>query len=70
VKNYVAFLKSSKPSAAGGEVLIPGEKEQMVMADRQANGLPMAGDAWNDIVATAAGQGMSDSDIESLLAKV
>jgi uncharacterized oxidoreductase len=69
VKNYVAFLKSSVPASGCDAVLIPGEKEQMVMADRQAHGLPMAVDAWNDIVATAAGQGIDQDALESLLSK-
>jgi uncharacterized oxidoreductase len=55
---YAAFVKSARPTAPGGEVLIPGEKERQVMAERLASGLPLAPEAWADIVATAARKGV------------
>lgn len=67
VRAYVAFMKSSKPTEPGGEVLIPGEKEKQVMAERLVSGLPLAPEAWSDIVDTARDAGMSQSEIEDIL---
>ena len=67
VRSYVAFLKSSRPTEAGGEVLIPGEKEKQTMAERLVSGLPLAPEAWSDIVDTARNAGMSQSEIEATL---
>jgi uncharacterized oxidoreductase len=67
VRSYVAFLKSSRPTESGGEVLIPGEKEKQTMAERLVTGLPLAPEAWSDIVDTARNAGMSQTEIESTL---
>ena len=67
VKAYVEFLKSSRPTEAGEEVLIPGEKEKQVMAERLKSGLPLAPEAWEDIVKTARDSGMGQSNIDLIL---
>jgi uncharacterized oxidoreductase len=67
VKTYVEFVKSSKPTEPGGKVLVPGEKELMTMAEREATGLPLAPEAWSDILDTARKVGLSDAEIERLL---
>ena len=67
VKAYVEFLKSSRPTEAGEEVLIPGEKEKQVMAERLKSGLPLAPEAWEDIVKTARDSGMRQSNIDLIL---
>ena len=50
---YAAYVKSSRPTAAGNEVLVPGEPEARMRAERLANGIPLQLDTWNSIVATA-----------------
>ena len=67
VKAYVEFLKSSRPTEGGGEVLIPGEKEKQVMTERLNSGLPLAPEAWEDIVKTARDSGMRQSNIDFIL---
>ena len=67
VRSYVEFLKSSRPTEPGGEVLIPGEKEKQVMAERLVSGLPLALEAWSDIVDTARNASMHESEIEVIL---
>ncbi|NQV98556.1 MAG: malate/lactate/ureidoglycolate dehydrogenase [Rhodospirillales bacterium] len=52
VRNYIDFVKSSRPAEAGGEVLVPGEKELKTMAQRSADGLPLSENAWQNIVST------------------
>lgn len=63
VRNYVEFVKSSRPTEPGSHVLIPGEKEKMVMAERLKTGLPLAAEAWDDIVATARAKGVNDVEL-------
>lgn len=63
VRNYVAFVKSARPTEPGGQVLIPGEKEKMTMAERLETGLPLASQAWDDIVATARAKGVNDVEL-------
>ena len=67
VRAYVEFLKSSRPTEPGGEVLIPGEKEKKVMAERLQSGLPLAPEAWEDILSTARNSGISQSNIDAML---
>lgn len=58
VLDYVAFVKSSTPTEPGGEVLVPGEPERRLMAERLQTGLPLARQAWADIIETAKGLGV------------
>ena len=62
------FLKSSRPTEPSGVVLIPGEKERQVMADRLKAGVPLAKEAWKDILNAARNSGVMQSKIDDLLA--
>lgn len=68
VRNYIAFVKDTRPAQEGGEVLIPGEKEQRTMAERSEHGLPLAEQTWSDIVGKARVIGLRDDEIDKLLA--
>ncbi len=59
VAAYVDFVRSSKPVQAGDRVLVPGDRERETMAERLANGLPLAAEAWQDILAAADKVGLS-----------
>lgn len=65
VKSYVDFVKSATPTTPGGEVLVPGEKERATLAERTAKGLPLAVEAWDDILNTARKLGIGEADIEA-----
>jgi len=67
VRAYVEFVKSSRPDRPGGEVLIPGDKEQRTMAERLETGLPLAETAWNDILGAAARAGLAEGEVTALL---
>ena len=58
VRDYVDFVKSARPIDADAPVLVPGEKEQLVMADRLQNGLPFARQVWRDILSAAERAGV------------
>ncbi len=56
---YADYVKASRPTTPGGEVLVPGEPEARMRADRLANGVPLTQDTWASIVATARALGVS-----------
>ena len=62
------FLKSSRPTEPSGVVLIPGEKERQVMAERLKGGVPLPKEAWKDILNAARNSGVMQSKIAELLA--
>lgn len=49
VRDYIEFVKSSRPAEPGGEVLVPGEQELNTMATRSVEGLPLSEKAWHNI---------------------
>ncbi|EDP64497.1 malate dehydrogenase-like protein [alpha proteobacterium BAL199] len=65
VRSYVDFVKSATPTTPGGEVLVPGEKERATLAERTATGLPLAVEAWDDILNTARKLGIGETDIKT-----
>jgi hydroxycarboxylate dehydrogenase B len=56
---YAAYVKASRPTTPGGEVLVPGEPEARMRAERLAQGIPLQLDTWNSIVATARSLGVA-----------
>ncbi len=67
IESYIEYFKSARPAKAGGEVLIPGEKEERILRQRSQGGLPLSQGAWEDILAGAHRVGMSDEDVEAAL---
>ena len=57
---YSDYVKASRPATPGAEVLIPGEPEARMRADRLANGVPLQTDTWASIVKTARSLGLSE----------
>ncbi len=66
VTRYTEFFKSSKPIAAGGEVLIPGEPEVRMRKKRLAEGVPISEDTWAAIVKAARDAGVDERKIQSV----
>jgi uncharacterized oxidoreductase len=60
VTRYVEFVKSSRPTTAGGEVLVPGEIEARTKARRMSAGIELDETTWNQIVATARAGGVAE----------
>jgi uncharacterized oxidoreductase len=63
VGRYVAHVKSARPTERGGEVLVPGEPEQRMRAERSSNGVPLPDDTWKAIAEAARKVGISDARI-------
>jgi uncharacterized oxidoreductase len=60
IARYVDYVKSAKPVTPGGEVLITGEPELRSRQKRNAEGIPLADDAWAAIRATARELGVPE----------
>jgi uncharacterized oxidoreductase len=61
VSRCIAFVKSAKPIDPAGEVLVPGEPERRMRAERNANGVPLADDTWASLMAVARTLGIDVS---------
>lgn len=68
VARFVAYVKATKPVAAGGEVLLPGEPEERTRRERLAEGVPLPEDAWASIVGTARELGLTQARIAAATA--
>ncbi len=64
VARYTAHVKASRPVTPGSEVLVPGEPEQRMRAERSTSGLPLPDDTWAAIVASAKAVGIDDARIK------
>ena len=65
-RSYIEFFKSSRPAEANGNVLIPGDMERHIRAQRERDGVPFPPDAWRSIVEAAHLVGINDDTIETL----
>jgi uncharacterized oxidoreductase len=64
IARYVKYFKDTKPAVGVDSVLIPGEPEARMRADRTRNGVPLPDDTWAAIVNTARDVGVSEASIQ------
>jgi hydroxycarboxylate dehydrogenase B len=64
ISRYVDFIRATKPVAGVEGVLIPGDPERKMRAERGKNGVPLPDDTWAAIVATARDVGVSEVSIQ------
>jgi uncharacterized oxidoreductase len=62
VERILAYVTASKPAAAGGEVLVPGDPERRTRTERLAHGIPVDTETWLQIVAAGASVGVAVGD--------
>jgi uncharacterized oxidoreductase len=67
VQRYVAFFKSSRPTAGTSEVLVPGEPEIRNRKTREAEGVPLPEETWEAICTTARQVGLGDNRLKAAL---
>ena len=67
VTKYTKHVKSARPITPDGEVLVPGEPEQRMRAERSKNGLPLPDATWAAIVAAAKEVGLDDARVKQAL---
>jgi len=68
ISRYVDFFRATKPMAGVDAVLVPGDPERKMRADRTKNGVPLPDDTWAAIVATARDVGVSERSIQQATA--
>jgi uncharacterized oxidoreductase len=64
IARYVKYFKETKPATGIDQVLIPGEPEAAMRAERTSNGVPLPDDTWAAIVNTAREVGVSEVSIQ------
>lgn len=64
MSRYIDYFKNTKPAAGVDAVLIPGEPEAKMRAERTKNGVPLPDDTWAAIVNTAREVGVSEASIQ------
>jgi hydroxycarboxylate dehydrogenase B len=64
MSRYIDYFKDTKPAAGVDAVLIPGEVEAKMRAERSKNGVPLPDDTWAAIVNTAREVGVSEASIQ------
>lgn len=63
VARYISYFKDSKLAQGHDSVLIPGEPETAMRAERTKNGVPLTEETWESITATARLVGIDDAAI-------
>jgi uncharacterized oxidoreductase len=61
---YTDFIRATKPVAGVDQVLVPGDTERKMRAERTKNGVPLPDDTWAAIVNTAREVGVSEVNIQ------
>src|SRR6202023_986866 len=64
ISRYTDFIRATKPVAGVDSVLIPGDPERKMRADRTKNGVPLPDDTSAAIVSTAREVGVSEVSIQ------
>ncbi|MBN9586931.1 MAG: malate/lactate/ureidoglycolate dehydrogenase [Afipia sp.] len=65
VARYIAYFKDSKLAQGHDAVLIPGEPEAAMRAERGKNGIPLTEETWGSIVATGRALGIDEAAIKA-----
>lgn len=66
LSRFLGFVKGTKPIDPKAPVLLPGEPEARMRAERLAKGLPLPDDTFNVLIATAQSVGIGDQMIDKL----
>ena len=64
VQDYVDFIRSRQPAGGHERVMIPGDPERHRLAERNANGMPVAVEVWNNILDAGTALGLSRSEMQ------
>jgi len=63
VKDYAAYVKSARPAPGHAAVLLPGEKERRLEAERLRHGIPLARGTWRGLVELGERLGVEPGDL-------
>ena len=62
-RRYLEFFRQSRVMPGVDQVLTPGEPERRARQEREAEGIPLAEDAWQAIAETATSVGINPPDV-------
>jgi uncharacterized oxidoreductase len=68
IRRHLDFVKSARPRTPGGEVLLPGEPERRVRAERLAAGVTIDPTTWDQIMTSAEQVGLNRAHLEAMAA--
>lgn len=60
------YIKATRPIDPEKPVLVPGDPERLMRADREANGVPIDDVSWAELLETAKSVGLGNNTIEEL----
>jgi hydroxycarboxylate dehydrogenase B len=66
IERHVDFVKSARPRAPGGEVLLPGEPERRARAERLAHGIAIDPTTWDHILTSGEQVGLDRASLETI----
>jgi hydroxycarboxylate dehydrogenase B len=66
IRRYLEFVKSARPRAPGGAVLLPGEPERRARAERLASGIPIDPTTWEHMMASGEQVGLERANLEAM----
>ena len=66
MSRFLSFVKAAKPIDPDALVLLPGEPEARMRAQRGTNGIPLPDETFNALIATAREAGVEDQIIREL----
>ncbi|MET0444481.1 MAG: Ldh family oxidoreductase [Pseudorhodoplanes sp.] len=66
LSRFLSYVKGSRPIDPASPVLLPGEPEQRMRAERTANGVPLTEDTFAGLIATARDVGLPEPAIREL----
>lgn len=65
----IEYVKSSRPVKSGGPVLVAGDPERFMRAERQREGIPMNETTWREIILAAQKVGIDRDHVDNLITK-
>ena len=66
MSRFLGYVKNTKPIDPDAPVLLPGEPEARLRAERSKNGVPLTDDTLDGLIATARENGVDDEVIREL----
>lgn len=63
VRDYAAYVRSARPAPGFGEVMLPGDKERRLRAERERLGISLAPGTWQGLVELGRKLGVDPSGV-------
>ena len=64
-RDFIDWMRATRPASAGGQVLLPGDPERTIRAEREADGIPLSADIWSSLVETAKRVGVDPVHLQA-----